>query len=378
MSERVGHISASSIAAYKACPERYHIGYVEALRVDQEPQPLRFGTGWHIGKEFLKNGKSLEEAVLAATEVYTTIPEWADPTEWAVEREVLANALAAYHWLYSEDQTYETISTELSFELPLRNPETGRATPSMVRVGKIDEIMRNRTTGVLLIGENKTTGKPIDSGSSYWSRLRLDTQSMFYILAAREVFPTAGQISGLLHEVFHKPTIKPKMLTQAETKAFVDGETKGQYCGQTFNVEGTIIDGTQADIEMGVEPKPKKDGTCDPRKWALRETPGMYGARLLQDLTTRPDFYFVRREVAFTDDQLRAFEHQLWALQQNMNQMEKTGRWFRNEFSCESTFKCPYCPLCYFDIDVFHGQTPPGFRRLRVEAVEQAEVGGAE
>jgi hypothetical protein len=372
MSEKVGHISASSIAAFKACPVRYRIGYVEALREAVEPQPLRFGTAWHKGKEILKSGGTMEQAINAATEVYQTVPEWADPTDWAVEREVVANALAAYHWLYGEDETYETVTTELPFELPLRNPETGRPTPSMVRVGKIDEIMRNRTTGVLLVGENKTTSKPIDSGSSYWSRLRLDTQSMFYILAAREV---RGQpISGLLHEVFHKPTIKPKMLTMDDSISFTEN---AEYFGQKFDVDtiaGPIIpsritvDGVIAEIE------PNKKGD----RFIIRETPGMYGARLLKDMTERPDFYFARREIAFTDDQLRHFEEQLWSLQRNMNEMERTGRWFENEFSCESTYKCCYCPICFNNVDVFHGQTPPGFRRLRVEEAEQTETGASE
>jgi hypothetical protein len=378
MGNSVGHLSASSIAAFKSCPQRYRLGYVEALREAVEPQPLRFGTAWHKGKEILKSpGGTLDAAVLAATEVYTTIPDWADATDWAVEREVVANALAAYHWLYSEDQTYETVATEVQFELPLRNPETGRPTPNMVRVGKIDEILRNKVSGILLIGENKTTSKPIDSASSYWQRLRLDTQSMFYILAAREVH---GQpISGLVHEVFHKPQISPKMLTQAESKAFVE---TGEYCDQKFTVEicwpdnanpgvGAAIctvDEACANVEPG-----KKEGT-----FAVRETPGMYGARLLQDMTTRPEYYFARKEVAFTDDQLQEFEEQLWSLQKNMNEMERTGRWFKNEFSCESTFKCPYCVLCYNQTDVFHGQTPAGFKRLRIEEAEQSETGGAE
>jgi hypothetical protein len=362
---------------------KYRVAYVEALRPAVDAEPLRLGTAWHKGLEILENPDIAEEdrvaeAVAQATAVYETIPDWADPTDWAVEREVIANALAAYAWYYPAGMSeYETVATELEFELPLRNPETGHSTPNFVRVGKIDRIIRSKATGAILIQENKTTGKGIDSGSSYWDRLRKDTQSKFYIQAARDL---AGDgirsdllgVSGLLHDVFHKPTIKPSKLTQGETAKFVE---TGDYCGQNFVRSYEItpgptpesrlyVDGVQAEIEPG-----KKEGT-----FAVRETPAMYGARLLQDITQRPEFYFARREIAFTDQELKAFEFQVWALQRNMAEMERTGHYYENEQSCEATFKCPYCVLCYANVDVYHGQTPPGFKRLHVEEAEQTEA----
>jgi hypothetical protein len=408
MTDKVGRISASSIAAFKACPQRYRIAYVEGLRVAQEPQPLRMGTAWHKGLEVLSapegtisgdigpgnappvritNENRLEIAVELATDVYTTVPDWADATEWAVEREIVACGLAAYSWLYPPGSSeYETVATELEFDLPLVNPETGRPTPSFRRVGKIDRIIRHKGNGRLLIQENKSTSKSIDSDSTYWLRLRKDTQSKVYIVAARNMNLPQGQPSGLLHDVFHKPQISPKKLTQAESAEFVK---TGEYCGQSFavgrlNVGGVgdqpvvayLVDGVEAQIELGAEPKPKKDGTCAPRAFAIRETPGMFGARLLQDMTTRPEFYFARQEIAFTDQELKAFEYQVWALQKNMAEMERTGFWFENEGSCETTWKCPFCSLCYNNVDVFNGQTPPGFKRLHAEQAEQTQVEG--
>jgi hypothetical protein len=394
---KVGHVSASSIAAFKTCPTKYRIAYVEAIRPEQDAQPLRFGTCWHKGLEVLEtpdllvvelgsDGEGIERpvtpeehlarAIEEATEVYETVPDWADPIDWAVEREVIANALAGYAWLYPTGMSeYETVATELEFELPLRNPETGHSTPNFVRVGKIDRIIRSKATGAILIQENKTTGKGIDSGSSYWDRLRKDTQSKFYIQAARDLWASGELVnapalpSGLLHDVFHKPTIRPSKLTQGESANFVK---TGDYCGQHFEIvqsgdachPSTLVDGVEAEVEPG-----KKEGS-----YALRETPAMYGARLLQDITQRPEFYFARREIAFTDQELLDFQYQVWALQRNMAEMERTGHYYENEQSCEATFKCPYCVLCYQNVDVYHGQTPPGFKRLHVETVEQQEV----
>ena len=372
MTDNAKHISASSIASYKACPTRFRIAYVEALRPERDAEPLRMGTCWHKGLELLEDQDCpehlrLEKAVEAATAIYDTVPDWADPTDWAVEREVIANALAAYHWLYPQGMSeYETVATELEFELPLRNPETGHSTPNFVRVGKIDRIIRSKATRAIVIQENKTTSKPIDSGSTYWDRLRKDTQSKFYIQAARDL---AGDgirsdllgVSGLLHDVFHKPTIRPSKLTQGESANFVK---TGDYCGQHFEIvqsgdachPSTLVDGVEAEVEPG-----KKEGS-----FALRETPAMYGARLLQDITQRPDYYFARREIAFTDAELKDFEYQVWALQRMMSEMERTGHWYENEASCEATFKCPYCVLCYQNVDIYHGQVPPGFKRFHV------------
>jgi len=410
MSDKIKHVSATSISAFKACPIRYRLGYVEALREAIEPTPFRFGTAWHKGLEMLSlpdgyvvgqiapdgsggtlitDENRLDLAVEAACEVYETIPDWADPTDWAVERETIANALAAYHWYHGSDSEYDTVATELEFDLPLVNPETGHPTPNFRRVGKIDRIIVSKRSGRLLIGENKSTSKSIDSGSTYWDRLRKDTQSKFYILAARDL-PSMdasislsgdprvalGGVSGLLHDVFHKPQISPKLLTQADSKAFVEA---GEYCGQEFEVGEVPLGGSDLDIltvdGVRAEREPgKKEGT-----FAIRETPGMFGARLLKDMTERPEYYFARREVAFTDDELLDFRYQIWALQRTMNEMERTGHWYENEQKCEATFRCAYCPICYNNVACFDGVTvPPGFKRLHAEDVEQTEAGGAE
>lgn len=417
MSDQVGHISASSIAAFKACPMRYRIGYVEAIRPAVDAEPLRMGTAWHKGLEYLElptgtwlhtgpdstgidtrlqvtDENRLALAIEAATAIYQTVPDWADPTDWAVEREVIANALAGYAWLHPAGMSaYETVATELEFDLPLRNPETGHATPNFRRVGKIDRIIRSKATGAILIQENKTTGRPIDSGSTYWDRLRKDTQSKFYIQAARDLWEDgktcnwAARPTGLLHDVFHKPTIKPSKLTQGETAEFVK---TGDYCGQHFEVvvgpddpgddldpptgRRITVDDMTAEIEVGATPKPTKACPNPEPKFCIRETPAMYGARLLQDITQRPEFYFARREIAFTDAELKSFEYQVWSLQKMMNEMERTGYWFENEQACEATFKCPYCVLCYQGTDVYHGQVPVGFKRLHVEEAEQTEA----
>jgi hypothetical protein len=341
-------------------------------------------------------------AIDVATQVYNTVPDGVDPTDWAVEREIVANGLAAYHWRYGgmQESEYETVATELQFDLPLVNPETGHPTPAFRRVGKIDRIIRHKASGRLLIQENKSTSRPIDSGSTYWDRLRKDTQSKFYITAARDLQVDSQfiaecddelQVSGLLHDVFHKPAIKPSKLTHAETAEFIK---TGEYCGQKFKVvvpteyEGDpqasmslMIDETLTCTIPGAPPKPTKANPNPATPFAIRETPGMFGARLFQALTTEPEKYFARREIAFTDAELEDFRYQVWALQKTMAEMERTGHWYENENQCEATgtSKCPYCPICYNNVPCCDGVTvPPGFRRLHAEIVEQTPTGETE
>lgn len=387
------NLSATCIAAFKACPMRYRLAYIEGLRVEDTPA-LRIGNAWHKGLEALQacndvgspisEGEACGRAYYAIKEIekiYETRPDHIELNDWLVEREIVVNSLAGYAWLYGDD-TLETVATELKFDLPLTNPETGGVTHKFRRVGKVDRLIRFEKQ-FICNQEYKSTSKQIDSDSSYWDRLRLDTQNKFYIRAVRDLqnqgygapspIVTDTLCSGVLHDVWHKPQISPKMLTQADSKAFME---TGEYCGQKFevatyfgkHVNDTVaippdcrVDGVVAQVEPG-----KKEGS-----FALRETPGMFGARLLQDITTRPEFYFARRMIAYTDQDLREFDAEIWAIQRTITEMINSGNWFRNEFSCEATFKCPYCPICYHNLQVCDGETTPGgFHRIYKEDLE--------
>jgi hypothetical protein len=175
---------------------------------------------------------------------------------------------------------------------------------------------------------------------------------------------------SVLYDVWHKPTIKPATLTQAETAAFLKpGEIRPgphTYCGQEFEIKNEsepdgpyfTINGTNATIERG------KKG------FAIRETVEMYGARLLEDIYERPEHYFVRREIARTDADLAHFERQAFAIYQSQKLAEKYNAWVENEQQCRATFACPYIPICYgpgADAVCDGKTTPSGFKRIFVQ-----------
>lgn len=393
-------LSASAISAFKACPIRYYLGYVQGIRTVEEKESRRIGTNWHKGLEIIDRepgtpcicvvGQSgidpsqrdpciicngigkipddpLAAAIRYATASYMKVPNWADATAWAVEREIIANTLAAYKWFYT-DNVYKVLDTEVWFDHPVTDDGSVRL------VGKIDSVVWHPLWGAM-IRENKSTSKPIAMGGPYWGWLHLDMQSSIYINAARDlqikgelrgVSKDDKLISGLVHDVWHKATIRPKKLTQAESKKFIEDH---QYHGQTFELEnvqaGVTVAGWPADTTFGTTPKKTKKNPNPQTPLAIHETPAMFGARLLADIASRPEFYFARKPIPRDDNQLRSARQQVWHLHKDMEHKIETGQWWPNEFSCDSRFTCDYCPICYNAVDVSQGQVPPGFRRLK-------------
>ncbi len=387
--KRTWRMSASCIGAFKACPTRFRLAYVEGLRTIEDTEGQRVGTNWHkllevatlkpedpcicfaareglkfladpecpicAGRGFVPEDEPLNRGVAWLNAHYDTVPNNIDRVDWAIERATLANALAGWLWKYADDEI-DTIKRELAFDLPLRHPKTGRALPHVRNVGRIDRMFRYRNRFVL--GEYKSTTKDISSESSYWERLNLNTQVSHYLCAARDIQQADGEpeIAGVLWDAWRRPGIKPAKLTQAETKVLMED---GIYYDAEFAVVYTDhvawVDGEPAEMYPG-----KKEGT-----FAIRETPDMYGARLLTDICENPDRHFARREIARTDDELTAHQWQMYHIYKTMRAMERDSHWWIDESQCEATFYCPYRSICYHHQDVFDGKTtPPGFRRI--------------
>lgn len=390
-------LSTSTITSFKACPYRFRLAYVEGLRPDEDTDIQRIGTNWHkcqevaaatVSTSIPPEDDKLEKVAEYLDQCYAVPPASKTTLEWATERAILAYSMAGYLWMYQNDPI-ESIAQELSFRLPLRNPVSGRALPKAFLTGRIDRLLKRREQP--MTGEYKSTSRPIDTGSTYWPRLRLDGQISMYDLAAKimqrggrlaefGLTPTDPLVAGTLYDVWHRPLTRPKLLTQAATRAFLTaGEAYGEHCGQAFVVQigpddpdhpelgpRVAVDGEDTEVKMGAPPK--KAGGYHP--FAIRETPDMFGARLLMEIQEQPDQHFARREIARTDKELEDFGHELMHVYQSIRAMEASGHWFRNEGQCEAqaSFKCPYLPICYHGLDVCDGHTcPDGFKRVHDE-----------
>jgi hypothetical protein len=329
--------------------------YEQGIRRDREPQPFRMGGAFHAGLDLFAKGKTQTEAITEACEGYQTFPEWCqspeDQTDWLVEGEIVARILSGYFWRWAESEV-KIIASEVPFELPLRNPDTGGITSNFKVAGIIDKIVE-LPDGRTAIMEHKSIGEDLGPDSDYWKRLRIDQQISLYFLAACEV---GHKVQTVLYDVARKPLIRPKKLTQRETMDFLTGSHV--YCGETFEAATTAdtppvvtVNGQVAEVDAsGKAP-------------AMRETPQMYGARLTEEITQNPDRYYARVEIPRLDADLLEFAYELWQMQQLVRSCQKHGRWPRNTAACLHPFKCDMWELCTSGYRV-EDPLPAGFTRV--------------
>jgi len=391
--KRPVHVSATFIRAKNKCDYLCYLKYYLGLRTINDTDPQRYGNRWHTCQEILGRSPGVctdcankmendpecpfcggtgvipEDRMPLAIEYlnnyYANIPDNKDRTEWLVERAKVMYGISAYQWYYSEDE-YETLATELKFTLPIKNPSTGRTLPNCKLVGKIDKLVRN-SNGIPMIMEHKTTSSSLDSDSSFWGNLRLNTQISMYVYAAQQmqlagdleiygVKATDSLIQDCVFDGLRKPGISPKKLSQGDSKTFVE---TGMYYDKEFEIcrafdnADMLIDDEMADVEPG-----KKEGTL-----TIRETPEMYGMRLMTDMSERPEFYLGRREVSRTTQDIIDFQKKIYSVYQGYKFMCRTETWSKDEDQCEATYICEYTSLCYNNVDPTVGDVP-GFKRI--------------
>jgi hypothetical protein len=382
-------LSSSAFSILKTCPIKYRNAYVFGIRKAEEPDPLRIGSNWHAGLEAmsmkpeqpcpfcskLPKPESLcpycigtgyiDDPDSVVTRVlnhrYETLYPGMLREAKEVERVTILYSLFAYklHW---DSDNLPVIAREIPFRIPLIDPRTRRAVPNVMIDGMIDKLVLH--DGKVKIMEHKSTGDSVESDSEYWLHLRLDTQTMLYPYAVQRlqadgllepwVKPDDPPISDVMYDVWHKPQISPKKLSQADTAKFIES---GEYFGQTFDVKSyedgqeirVDVDGNPADIEV------LKKG------FAVRETPEMFGCRLFRDIDERPDYYFARKPINRSSIDLERFERELFAMYQAIEDMKESDSWYHNEHSCDNRGKCDYRQFCYTGTEIGPDKVPDGF-----------------
>jgi hypothetical protein len=324
---------------FRACERRYKFRYEMGLELDRDSRSLRFGKRFHQGLDLIFTGGDLDFALREIAQSYCDVPEWANAEEWAVERETCIALLAGwfYRWHSDPDARLGCVASELSFELPVINPGTGRKSRGWRRAGKIDRIVSENRDGVpwSFVMEHKTTSESLEAGSDYLLRLRIDPQISLYFLAAREL---GYFVDGILYDIIRKPSIRPKAPTKADLARLY---SDGTY----FGVELTKEEMEKVSVE--------------------RETPAMYGARLVADIVSRSDFYFSRLPVARLDADLRSAEADVWLTQQRITQDRRVGAWLSNPSACLLPYRCAFADLCFAGVrpeTLAPGEIPQGYR----------------
>jgi len=325
-------LTHSSMQAWRDCRRKFYFSYILGIRKDRTESYFRFGGNFHNGLDLRAQGFSQNYAIQESTASYGDIPAWCNDEEteleWWVEREKVANLLAGYFWRWQNDDI-EIIETEQTFSLPIINQSNNEQSQHFRTAGKIDKIVRLRDGRIALM-EHKTTSDSIDDNSVYWDRLRIDSQISHYMLNARKM---GHELDTILYDVIRKPTIKPKKLTKSQQKIFASQKV---WFGVRFDY---------AEVPQ-------------------RETPEMYGARLLADIQERPNHYFARREIPRTANDMEEYADELWGISEDIQQAKESGRWYRNTRQCNLMGKCPYADLCFQGVPITDGSVPAGYKHL--------------
>ncbi len=323
-------LTHSSEKAWHACHRRYYFAYVLGVRKANASEPLRIGSMWHLGVGAYEAGESIDDVENMIRRAYADqgCPSCLAPEEFALEEEKVVAMVRGHHAQYAADAILKSVAIEKPFALPIINPETGRPTPNFTDAGMIDRIAE-LPDGTFCLVERKTTSESIAPDSPYWMALRNDPQISRYFLAAQAL---GFDVTKIVYDVIKKPMIRPRQITKAE-QAYANAH--GDYCGM------------------------KITGPCPDR-----ETPKMYGARLLADLKARPEFYFARNEIARLDSDLDEFKQDLWDTQKDIAAANLRGRYVRNASSCLEPFQCEYLEVCG-DLSANHELIPDGFRRAK-------------
>lgn len=319
--------------SFKSCPQRHSFEYEQMIRPEYPSEPLFVGTLVHRGIEMLGRGSTMNDTLAALEAMFgARLIE----TDMLLIYYTVAAMLAGYQWRWQGDG-YDVIVHEAQYQLPLRNPETGTRSPLWDAAGKLDKIVRLPDSRLAVL-EIKTVGESIAVDSDYWRLLAIDEQISGYVLAARQC---GHDVATVIYDVLRKPEISPRnptyQLTAEQRRELLDN---GSYYGATLprdEVEKSIAD--------------------------RKESPRMYGARLIADMYSRPDFYFARREIPRIEADLASYEYDRWYTMQAIRQSQRDGRWPRYTRSCLRPYKCPYFEQCCAGLRVL-AAPPSGFVRL--------------
>lgn len=305
-------VSDSELRTLRACMRRHHYTYDLLRRPLEKGDALRFGSLWHLGLEhWWGRDVTTPEARLEAGLIAMRSQEVYDPYALVTAEELLVAYTARWG-----AAPIRTIAVERRFEMPLINPETGFASKTFRRGGKIDAIAVDMSAGneEQCIVEHKTTTADIEEGSPYLRKVRsLDTQVSTYMAGARSLgyAPTK-----CVYDVVRKPGIKPLKATPVDARKYT---------------KAGLLYATQRERD---------------------ETPEEYRARLREDINERPSRYFARVDIVRLDDEEREHAFDVWQLTRLMREAQLNGFAPKNPDNCAQWGGCPYLPVCEGTADI--------------------------
>jgi hypothetical protein len=316
-------LTNSEQKAFRRCGREHHLAYELGYRSTHEAEALRFGSLFHLGLETLwRSGWDLQAALVAIGANEDT----SDPYDLA--RAVILLTGYSVRWA-DEFADLEVLHVEHTFTAPLLNPSTGAASRTFELGGKLDVLVRQRSTGLVFIVEHKTSSDDIAAGSQYWQLLQLDTQVSTYYAGVRSM---GYDVAGCIYDVIGKPGQRPKSVP-------------------VLDLDGTPIVHDADGFRVRTKDNKRWRITADASQgYALvtrPETPEEFAARLADVLMADPDRYFQRGTVVRLESEERDAAFDAWQTARNIRDAALANRHPRNPDACRRFGRvCSYFPVC--------------------------------
>jgi len=287
-------LTDSACKSFRTCPRKYLYAYELGRRARRGAGPLGFGHAVHEGLEALWLGHDWS-AALAESGL--------DPFGLTAATAMLEGYVA--RWGDPREQ-FEVLGVELQFDIPMVNPSTGAPSKTWRHGGTLDALVRR--DGEVWVVEHKTSSEDITPGSTYWQRLRLDSQVSGYLRAARSL---GHEPAGVLYDVLGKPGLRPHRATPVESRKFT------------------------------------KDGRLYANQRELDETADEFHDRLLEAIAADPDKHYQRGEVVRLEDEADEAAADLWMVGRAIRESQLLRRWPRNPGSCIQWSRvCEFFGVC--------------------------------
>lgn len=319
--------TASRLRVWGQCKRAEFYRYTLGIRTPSGPA-ADFGThthsaleAWYCAWKAEPDGSTRLSAAFAAIDALSCDD---------VTRIKLRALIAAYHARWGAED-WQVIAVEVEFRYWLGDAELG---------GKIDAIIRERSTGRYLLVEHKTSTQDTSPGSPYWAKLAVDTQISIYMDGA--AFGLDIDVSGCVYDVLKRPQHEPLKATPDDQIGYTIG--KGcKSCGGSAKA-GEIVQGrghTIVNFGSVVEYPPCADckGTgwkCDkdgvpqaPRPYAKNrltdETLEQFEERVTDEIAAKLDDYLSRGVIVRLESDLPRMRAELVETIASMRALEAAG-----------------------------------------------------
>lgn len=337
-------ITYSQLSTFSKCARKAELEYEYGIRRTEESRAMRRGTIFHEGMNALWTEKGDCGGILNSH-----WNDWED-SEWHVVMTQLYALLAAYRQHYIASGQHKDISV-----LEVEEVFDVDGHLDMRYSGKKDKVVSRN--GKALLVEHKSVGDSVDisPGSDYQRRLYFDEQISYYLIASQRA---DKPLDGVMYDITKMPSTKPKELTQEYTKILMEtGEyrvamkdpdeivTVGRFeWQQDEETNEVFITPEDSHCELATQVEHKKMNT-------IIETPNMYLARLVAEISRRPERYFQRVVLTRRGGQIAAAGINLTNKLKNLHAARRYGWWPQSTSFCLIGGKCPCFELCATGFD---------------------------